>query len=114
MAAFLTAITVIAIAGLGIILGGALVLKRQADLGGEIIGTFMFMAFLLLLVVEWSLCRQLSKLTTKGERAPNLAVSVNPPELHPAHQRTLAEPLTSVTESTTRTLDYAPNEPLRR
>ncbi|HEY7786809.1 MAG TPA: zinc ribbon domain-containing protein [Pyrinomonadaceae bacterium] len=114
-AAFLTAITVIAIAGLGIMFGGSLVLRKEAALGGEIIGSFMLMTFLLVLVIEWLLCRQLSRLTNKSEQSSlPPAVSRTPPELYPAQQRALAEPHQSVTDNTTRTLEYAPHEPLRR
>ena len=47
ISAFLTAITLVGIAGLGIMLGGALVLRRGADLSQEMIGFFMLFTFLI-------------------------------------------------------------------
>jgi len=46
---FLIAITLIAIVGLGIMLGGALTLKRDAALGEDVVGMFMFFTFFILL-----------------------------------------------------------------
>jgi predicted nucleic acid-binding Zn ribbon protein len=115
MAAFLTAITLIAICGLGIMLGGALVLKREAQMGEDIVGIFMLMTFLLVGTVEVFLCRQLSRLSGKTESPAAVATpaaSVN--ELRAPEQRVLPEPIPSVTENTTRTLEYSRNEPLRR
>ena len=113
-AAFLTAITVIAVAGLGIMLGGALALKNAGNFGGEVIGPFMAMTFFLVLVVEFFLCRQLSRLTSRDEKALPYPSVVQPPEMYAAQQRVLPEPLPSVTENTTRTLEYSRNEALRR
>ena len=43
--AFLTAITLIGVIGLGIMLGGAVALRIGAQLGEEIVGIFMLMTF---------------------------------------------------------------------
>src|SRR5687768_13246290 len=61
--AFLTAITLIGLIGLGIMLGGAMTLRREANLPEELIGFFMLFTFLTVIVTEVLLVRQLSKLT---------------------------------------------------
>ncbi len=116
--AFLTAITLIAIIGLGIMLGGALTLKRDANLGEDVVGMFMFFTFFILCVTEFFLVRQLSKLI--GGREPKYASppapATVPNELRAAQAaqaRGLPEAMPSVTENTTRTLEYSRNEPQR-
>ena len=112
IASFLTAITLIGIIGLGIMLGGALTLSKEANLDDEIVGIFMLFTFLIVVTTEILLVRQLSKLTSAKERK-----TVEPPvqfvahaQLHPAQPRSLAEPVPSVTENTTRTLEYLHRE----
>ena len=105
--AFLTAITVIAAIGLGIMLGGAIALRKEAGLPEELIGVFMLFAFLITAVSEVMLIRQLSRLT--GSLANQRAlppVQTVPYELRAAP----GEPVPSVTENTTRTLEYAKRE----
>ncbi len=110
--AFLTAITLIGIIGLGIMLGGALTLKRDANFGEDIVGLFMFFTFLIVATTEILLVRQLSRLTSSTEPKPlNASPHYVPNELRPAQPRSLAEPIPSVTENTTRTLEYSHNEP---
>lgn len=112
--AFLTAITLIGIIGLGIMLGGALTLRREANLGEDIVGIFMLFTFFVVVTTEVLLVRQLSKLTSAGaKRQTSLPPPVIQNEFPPHQPRTLAEPATSVTENTTRTLEYSRNEPLR-
>ena len=110
--AFLTAITLIGVIGLGIMLGGALKLKQDANVGEDIVGIFMLFTFLIVAITEILLVRQLSRLTSSPEQktfeAPPAYV---PNELRPAQPRSLAEPVQSVTENTTRTLEYSRNEP---
>ena len=114
MAALLTAITLIGLGGLGIMLGGMLVLKREAGLESDIIGIFMLFVFLIVTTIEFFLCRQLSRLGA-GEKKEQFQLPVSQPnELGPAQHRALHEPLTSVTDNTTRTLEYSQKEPLRR
>lgn len=112
--AFLTAITLIGVIGLGIMLGGALTLKTDANLTEELVGIFMLFTFLIVAITEILLVRQLSRLTSSKERQ---TVEFYPPpvtgEIRAAQPRALVEPLPSVTENTTRTLEYAPNEPMR-
>ena len=116
IAAFLTAITLIGIGGLGIILGGAVVLTNEARLKEDLIGFFMLFSFLIVAITEILLLRQLSRFTAaKQPRAIEAAHPVPLPadfRAAPA-PRTLAEPMPSVTENTTRTLKYSANEPVR-
>ena len=115
IAAFLTAITLIGVIGMGIMLGGMVTLTREAHLGEPIVGFYMLFTFLIVAITEILLVRQLSRLTSSSERKvidiPQ--PSVMPSELRAAQPRTLAEPMQSVTENTTRTLEYSGNEPLR-
>ena len=107
--AFLTAITLIAIIGLGIMLGGALTLKKDADMAHEIVGFFMFFTFIIVVVTELLLFRQLSRLTGNVEQkvVPPASNFVPVPEARSLPARTPAEPIPSVTENTTRTLEYS-------
>jgi predicted nucleic acid-binding Zn ribbon protein len=111
--AFLTAITLIAIVGLGIMLGGALTLKRDANMAPEAVGFFMLFTFIIVLVTEVLLVRQLSRMTGPGE--PKALESrpqfVAAPDVRSLPARTPGEPTHSVTENTTRTLEYTRNQP---
>jgi hypothetical protein len=114
--AFLTAITLIGVIGLGIMLGGAIALRKEANVGEDVMGFFMFLTFFIVGLTEFLLIRQLSKLTGSQERkvidTPQYPVMQN--ELRPAQPHSLAEPVSSVTENTTRTLEYSRNEPTRQ
>jgi len=115
IAAFLVAITLIGLIGMGIMLGGMVTLSTDAHLGEPIVGFFMLFTFLIVAITEILLVRQLSRFTSASERKvidvpPQSVISS---ELRPAQPRTLAEPMQSVTENTTRTLEYSRNEPLR-
>ena len=112
--AFLTAITIIGVSGLGLMLGGTLALSG-AGLDPALVGFFMLFTFLIVGITEILLVRQLSRFTAGNERKmieqrPPLAL---PTELQQPQPRTLAEPVPSVTENTTRTLEYSRNEPAR-
>jgi hypothetical protein len=110
ISAFLTAITVLGTVGLGIMLGGAVVLRRKANLDEQFIGMFMMFAFLLVGVTEFMLVRTLSKLVgTKQSTTRSLPSPVTSDLRLPQHS-TLGEPVPSVTENTTRTLGYARHE----
>lgn len=106
--AFLTAITILGIAGLGIMLGGALVLRKGAGLGQELVGFFMLFTFLLTAVAEVMLIRNLSKLT--GSSETKYLPQPAPHELRLPQATPFGEPTSSVTENTTRTLEYARRE----
>ena len=119
IAAFLTAITLIGTIGLGIMLGGAVMLKTEANLPVELVGLFMIFTFMTIIVLEVLLFRQLSKATSAPElKVTDLAQQfprqfVDPNQLPAAQPRTLTEPIRSVTENTTRTLEYSRDEPGR-
>ena len=108
--AVLTAITILGIVGLGIMLGGALVLRKEAGLSQELIGVFMLFTFLIVAMTEFMLVRNLSKLTSTQENKKYFPAPppMNDMRLPPA--RSLGEPVPSVTENTTRTLDYVRRE----
>src|SRR5688572_16938406 len=105
ISAFLTAITVLGTVGVAVMLFGAIVLRRKANLDPQLIGVFMMFTFLIIGVTEFMLVRTLSKLL--GAKESNIR-SLPPPvtsDLHFPQHSTLGEPVPSVTENTTRTLD---------
>lgn len=112
---YLTAITSIGLGGVGLMLGGAIALKNGAQMPVDVIGIFMLMTFAIVCVVEIFLCRQLSRLIgDKGNARSNAPQPpVMPAELRGTQPRALSEPIPSVTENTTRTLDYSRHEPQR-
>jgi hypothetical protein len=111
ISALVTAITLVALGGLGIMLGGALVLRNGGGLGQELIGFFMLFTFLIIAMTEFMLVRNVSKLigSTQPEPKP-LPVQQPPLELRPPLVTSMGEPIGSVTDSTTRTLEYARRE----
>lgn len=116
--AFLLAITIIGLSGLGIMLGGAVTLKTEAAMTQDVVGMFMFFTFFIVSIIEFFLVRQLSKLISNPapKRSSLPQPSAIPHELHPAtaaQARGLPEAMPSVTENTTRTLEYARKEPPR-
>jgi len=123
VSAYLTTIFLLGLGGLGLMLGGAIAMKNAARFNDDVIGVFMFMAFLLLAIVEIFLCRQLSRViksSTAAERPPEMARELRGPtdfrataELRGPQPHSLPEPVSSVTENTTRTLDYSRTEPTR-
>ncbi|HEV7798682.1 MAG TPA: hypothetical protein VGO73_11025 [Pyrinomonadaceae bacterium] len=112
IAAYLTAISIVGIAGLALMLGGAIALRNGAQFHEDIVGIFMLMTFLIVAMVEVFLCRQLSRITRTAEKRQSLESPVPASELRAPQARRLAEPVSSVTENTTRTLEYSRNEPL--
>lgn len=112
ISAFLTAITIIGVVGLGILFGGALVLSKGANLNPDLIGIFMLFTFLIVSSIEFMLIRQLSRLTGGvEERRPLVPPVQSTPELKSANVNNFGEPLTSVTDNTTRTLEYSRRDP---
>jgi hypothetical protein len=111
ISAFLTAITLIGLGGLGVMLAGALVLRRGANLSQELIGVFMLFTFLIVSLTEIILVRNLSKLTSAKEKKNYFpAPSSIPQDLRLNQGTPLGEPVSSVTENTTRTLEYIRRE----
>ncbi|HSB28438.1 MAG TPA: zinc ribbon domain-containing protein [Pyrinomonadaceae bacterium] len=105
--AFLIAITLIGIGGLGVMFAGSVVLRKGAQFPFDLIGFFMLFSFLIIATTEIMLVRNLSKLTGSSARKHQLPATQTPPlELRPASTN-FAEPIGSVTDNTTRTLEYA-------
>lgn len=110
ISAFLTAITLIGIGGLAIMLAGALVLRRGANLSQDLIGFFMLFTFMIVGMTEILLVRNLSRLTSAREKK---SFPTQPPvqqDLRLTQGASLGEPVPSVTENTTRTLEYIRRE----
>jgi hypothetical protein len=106
--AFLTAITLIGVGGLALMFAGALVLRRGANLSQELIGFFMLFAFLIVGMVETMLVRNLSKLMGDKEKKNYFpAPQTISHDLRLPQGTPFGEPVSSVTENTTRTLEYA-------
>jgi len=118
IAAFLTAITLIGIIGLGIMLAGSLALRTEAGMPVEFVAFFMLFTFLTTVFIEFMLIRNLSKLTGSSDPKnqftyvqPSTVGQQQPPlELRPATAQSFGEPIGSVTDNTTRTLEYARRE----
>lgn len=103
-ARFFTAITLLAVIGLGLIFGGALAFK-DAGFSEEFIGLFVVCMFVLVGFTEIILVKNLPKLSgAKDSKKRSL------PPLHQDRRlpqgSNLGEPVPSVTENTTRTLEY--------
>jgi hypothetical protein len=106
--AFLTAITLIGVGGLALMFAGALVLRRGANLSQELIGFFMLFSFLIVGMVETMLVRNLSKLMGDKEKKNYFpAPQTISHDLRLPQGTPFGEPVSSVTENTTRTLEYA-------
>jgi hypothetical protein len=111
--ALITAIVLVPILGLGAMLGGAIALKQGVELPTDIVGFFMLFAFLIIGVTEISLLRHLSRTLGTSQRIERSEPA--PPLFQPAPigvrelnaVRDTAEPLGSVTENTTRTLEHS-------
>lgn len=121
MMALVFAMVFVAASAMGLLLGGPITLKREGQFGEELIVLFMFLTFLIAAFTEIFLYRQLSRLTAQPKQpaaiphAPSVALPAQAPaEYYAPQPRSLAEPLPSVTENTTRTLEYQRNEPGRK
>ena len=110
ISAMLTAITTLGLVGLGIMLMGAVILRRKANLDQELIGVFMTFTFLIVSFTEIMLVRNLSKLTSSNESQKYFPPPTPTNELRLPAGSSLGEPVPSVTENTTRTLDYVRRE----
>ena len=113
VAAFLTAITLIGVCGLGIMLGGALALRNEAHLDESTIILFMMLTFLIVATSEILLIRQLARFANDKEKKQALPQPPMRTELRASQRHALPEPMPSVTENTTRTLEYSQREPVR-
>ena len=109
---FLMAITLLGVIGLGIMIGGSLTLRRDAGLSQDLVGVFMLFTFLIVSVTEFMLVKNLSRLLSAPKESKNRS-SLQPPvhqDLRLPQTTNLGEPVPSVTENTTRTLEYARRE----
>lgn len=109
--ALVTAMVLVALATMGLMLGGPIALKREGGFGEELIVLFMFLIFFTAAVTEIFLYRQLGRLTTAASQPLALPTpAVMPAEFRTPQPLSLAEPAGSVTENTTRTLEYSREE----
>jgi hypothetical protein len=70
----------------------------------------MLFTFLIVGTIELMLLRQLSRLVGSRDEQRSISPAHQVHELRQANVAALAEPLTSVTENTTRTLEYSRRE----
>ena len=110
--AIVTGMVVVAIAAMGLLLGGPIALKREGQFGEELIVLFMFLTFLICAVSEIFLYRQLGRITNPKREPMMLPAPAMMPvtEFRAPQPLSLAEPAPSVTENTTRTLEYTREE----
>ena len=109
--AFVSAMTLLGVSGMAVMLAGALLLRKGANLSQELIGVFMLFTFLIVSITEIMLFRNLSKLSGSTERKkPFPAPLPTQHDLRLPQGTPLGEPVGSVTENTTRTFEYAPRE----
>lgn len=107
----------VAISAMGLLLGGPIALKREGGFDSDLIALFMFLTFFITAFTELFLYRQLSRIIAQPKLpvAPPVSLPMGAPvEYYAPQPRSLAEPLPSVTENTTRTLEYQRNEPGRK
>jgi predicted nucleic acid-binding Zn ribbon protein len=111
ISAIVTAMVVVAVAAMGLLLGGPIALKKEGQFNEELIVLFMFLIFLICAFSEIFLYRQLGRITnTKYEPMAMPVQPVMPAEFRAPQPLSLGEPVASVTENTTRTLEYAREE----
>ena len=104
IAAFLTAIALLGLIGLGLMFGGALFFKK-AGFAEDFIGLFIVCMFVLVGFTEFMLVKNLSKLSGAQESKKRSLPPVDQ-DLRLPQASNLGEPVSSVTENTTRTLEY--------
>ena len=115
--ALVLAMVLVAVASMGLLLGGPIALKQEGQFGEELIVLFMFLTFLITAFTEIFLYRQLGRLTAQPKlpvAQPVALPAPTPADYYAPQPRSLAEPLPSVTENTTRTLEYQRSEPGRK
>ena len=90
---------------------GSLVLRNGAGLPFDLVAVFMLFTFLTVVLTEFMLFRNLSKLTGSKETKRQFTPAQQPPlELRSPSAHAFGEPVGSVTDNTTRTLEYARRE----
>jgi len=109
MGALLTTITLIAICGMAMMLGGGLALKA-AGFNQDFIAVFMILIFMIVGATEFVLLKNVSKLLGSSAKQSFQPTQQPPLELRPPAASNFVEPVGSVTDNTTRTLEYARRE----
>jgi hypothetical protein len=113
----IAAVVMVALFGLGIMFGGAIALKKGGDMPNDIVGLFMLFSLAIIGLTEIFLLRQLARVQGTNQRSQ--ASESTPPLFQPAQSvpprdlyavRDTAEPIPSVTENTTRTLENSIRE----
>ena len=105
----------VAVSAMGFLLGGPMVLRTEGKFESDFIVLFMLLTFVITAFTEIFLYRQLSRMTSQPKLSAATSVSLPAQTVeYYAQPRALAEPLPSVTENTTRTLQYQRNEPGRK
>jgi hypothetical protein len=105
------------IAGIGVIIGLLTVMKKELGFGEEMIGVIVLMSFILLLIAELGLIwllRHHTKMSKRSNEPQQPALPQTPDVVIkglPESQMQPIQPMQSVTEHTTRTLDAVPREP---
>ena len=90
-------------------------LTKEAKLGEPVVVLFMILTFLIVGFTELMLMRQLSRLgESKDQKQLQQQPATRSNELNYAEPRALHEPVASVTENTTRTLEYARKDSMPR
>lgn len=111
IAAIVTAMVVVGVAGMGLLLGGPIALKREGGFNEDLIVLFMFLTFFICALSEIFLYRQLGRITnSRREQTVQPSAPIMPVEFRSPQPLSLAEPAASVTENTTRTLEYSREE----
>jgi predicted nucleic acid-binding Zn ribbon protein len=118
----IAAVVLVALLGLGIMLGGSIALKKGGEFNEATVGFFMILSFAIIAFVEVFLVRQLSRVLGAGAKRESIEhlqqplfqpAQVPASEVRAAHLRTLPEPVSSVTENTTRTLENSFRQSLK-
>jgi predicted nucleic acid-binding Zn ribbon protein len=118
----IAAVVLVALVGLGIMLGGSIALKKGGEFGNDVVALFMIFSFAILGFVELFLVRQLTRVLATAARRDSIEQPQQPlfqpamvaaSEVRGSHLRTLAEPVPSVTENTTRTLQNSFGQSLK-
>ena len=82
--ALTSSIVIVALVGLLIMMGGAIVLRKGGDLNNDAVGMFMVLCFLIIGMVELLLLRQLSRATGGATQRPVELPSQYPPAADPS------------------------------
>ncbi len=113
--AVVAAMVIVAVCAMMLFLGGAIAMKENG-FGEEFISFFMILSFFVVAPTEIFLYRQLSRLTTSSTKTISPVLPAHqsiPPDYRSPQPHRLPEPIPSVTESTTRTLEYSRDERLK-